>query len=238
MGQLEPLYTSHGLMEGMGVTRKLLLAGSTLPGIDELESLESTDPSEYRNLMMRLCDLQYICIKAAVDVSDTGEIEEREYWLPLDKTQTVADLKKLITGADQLEAEGPKLLDGGETVTDLSMVLAGRPLEDTHTVLEEGLTHNTVVHLFVKKDANITVKMRGTKDLEVKLNANETAESLRAKLEALRPKGGPGLKPSNSQLFYGGQELKDGPLNMYGITDGATLELKPYTSPKVGLCTS
>lgn len=238
--KLKPNWMSKNQMGGVGslmegMTRKLLLADSTLPEIDELETLDTKDPSEYRNLMMRLCDLQYICIKAAVDVSETGEVEEREYWLPLDKTQTVAGLKRLISGADQLEpAESPKLLENGDTETDLSMVLAGRPLEDTHTLLEEGLTHNTVVHLFVKKDANITVKICGTKDLEVKLNANETAESLRAKLDALRPKGSSGLKPTSShtQLFYGGQELKDGPLNLYGITDGATLELKPYTSPK------
>lgn len=220
------------LMEGMGMTRKLLLADGTLPEINELEVSNTNDLSDYRNLVMRLCDLQYICIKAAVDVSETGEVSEREYWLPLDKTKTVADIKRMVTGADKLEMEGPKLLDDGETENDLSIVHAGRPLSDNNTMLQEGLTHNTVVHLFVKKEANITVKMRGTKDLEVQLNANETAESLRAKLEALRPAGALRLKPSDSQLFYGGQELKDGPLNMYGITDGATLELRPYSSPK------
>ena len=217
-----------------GASRKLLLSDRALPNINEVEGLESNDPSEYRNLMMRLCDLQYICIKAAVDVSDTGEIEEREYWLPLEETQTVADLKKLIIGGDRLEAgaDGPTLLEHGSDETELSMVLRGRPLEDGRTLMQEGLTPNSVVHLFVKKDANITVKMLGTKDLEVKLNANETAESLRAKLAALRPSGA--LKPllNADKLFYGGQELKDGPLNMYGVTDGATLELRPYMSAK------
>ena len=180
---------------------------------------------------MQLQDLQYICVKAAVDVSEEGNIEEREYWLPLDDKQTVADLKTLVTGADALEPDGLKLLDqaAGESTADLSIVHAGRQLNDTATVIEEGLTHNTVVHLFVKKDANITVKMRGTKDLEVTLTADETAESLRAKLEQLRPVSERGLKGSKSQLFYGGQELKDGPLSMYGVADGATLELRPYT---------
>ena len=150
--------------------------------------------------MMRLCDLQFICIKAAVDVSDTGEITEREYWLPLDEKQTVADLKTLVSGADALESDGLRLLAGTESSSDLSIVHAGRALDDSHTVSEEGLTHNAVVHLFVKKDANITVKMRGTKDLEVTLNANETAESLRAKLAVLSVD-----QPTDSQLFYGGQ---------------------------------
>jgi phosphatidylinositol 4-kinase type 2 len=217
---------------GRGTSRRLLLQDtSDMPKIDELNTLQSEDPEEYRNLIMRLQDLQYICIKAAVDVSDEGNIEEREYWLPLDDKQTVADLKTLVTGADALEPDGLKLLDqtAVESTADLSIVHAGRQLNDTSTVMEEGLTHNTVVHLFVKKDANITVKMRGTKDLEVTLTADETAESLRAKLEQLRPVSERGLKASKSQLFYGGQELKDGPLSMYGVADGATLELRPYT---------
>ena len=73
---------------------------------------------------MQLQDLQYICVKAAVDVSEEGNIEEREYWLPLDDKQTVADLKTLVTGADALEPDGLKLLDqaAGESTADLSIV--------------------------------------------------------------------------------------------------------------------
>ncbi|EEH58198.1 uncharacterized protein MICPUCDRAFT_33176 [Micromonas pusilla CCMP1545] len=237
----------EALMRGMGTTRKLLFPDAKrLPEINELEELSAEggedaptgtrssttaagceNSAEYRNLMMRLCDLQFICIKAAVDVSDTGEITEREYWLPLDEKQTVADLKTLVSGADALESDGLRLLAGTESSSDLSIVHAGRALDDSHTVSEEGLTHNAVVHLFVKKDANITVKMCGTKDLEVTLNANETAESLRAKLAVLSVD-----QPTDSQLFYGGQELKDGPLNMYGIADGSTLELRPFTAAR------
>ena len=127
------------LMESLGgglVTRKLLLpansASSQLPEIDELKELEpdaTEDEMEeecstpaYRNLMMRLRDMQYICIKAAAAVDDDGMVDEREYWLPLDKHQTVADLKKFMVQADALERGGPKLLQAPETMNDLSIV--------------------------------------------------------------------------------------------------------------------
>ncbi len=92
-------------------------------------------------------------------------------------------------------------------------------------------------HAAVAEDANVTVKMRGTKDLEVTLTADETAASLRAKLERMRPGyarhlGGPYPRDNrarDSQLFFGGRELRDGPLNVYGVADGATLELRPHT---------
>ena len=246
------------LMESLGgglVTRKLLLpassaSASSLSEIDELKELEpdaTEDEVEeecsspaYRELMMRLRDMQYICVKAAAGVDDDGVVDEREYWLPLDKHQTVADLKKFMVQADALEHGGSKLLQAPETeMNDLSLIVAddGRTLEDDGaTVVEEGITDNTTLHLMVRKDANITVKMRGTKDLEVKLHANETTESLRAKLEAMRPSGEGAVKsPLPSQLFYGGRELKDGPLNMYGVADGATLELRPHASRGVGI---
>ena len=157
----------------------------------------------------------------------------------------MADIKTLAAGADLLEPSGPRLLDvaAGETSGDLSAVCAGRVLDDASTVLEEGLTHNAAVRLCVRKDANVTVKMRGTKDLEVTLTADETAASLRAKLERMRPGyardlSGPYPRDNrarDSQLFFGGQELRDGPLNMYGVADGATLELQPHTSGVSGL---
>merc|ERR1719498_409109 len=165
--------------------------------------------------------MQYICIKAAAAVDDDGMVDEREYWLPLDKHQTVADLKKFMVQADALERGGPKLLQAPETMNDLSIVsVDGRTLDDSNTVVEEGITDNTTLHLMVRKDANITVKMRGTKDLE-------------AKLHAMRPSAEGAIKsPLPSQLFYGGRELKDGPLNMYGVADGATLELRPHASSR------
>ena len=72
-------------------------------------------------------------------------------------------------------------------------------------------------HAAVAEDANVTVKMRGTKDLEVTLTADETAASLRAKLERMRPGyarhlGGPYPRDNracDSQLFFGGRELRD-----------------------------
>ena len=230
-------------------TRTLLLPDTAnLPEIDELEDVGVVEPpAEYRELMMKLGDLRYICIRASSrsEASDDGEPREREYWTPLDETQTVADIKTLAAGADLLEPSGPRLLDvaAGETSGDLSAVCAGRVLDDASTVLEEGLTHNAVVRLCVRKDANVTVKMRGTKDLEVTLTADETAASLRAKLERMRPGyardlSGPYPRDNrarDSQLFFGGQELRDGPLNMYGVADGATLELQPHTSGVSGL---
>jgi hypothetical protein len=228
-------------------TRTLLLPeSSNLPKIDELSAAGAVeDPAEYRELMLKLGDLRYICIRAATEIGDDGEAREREYWLPLDESQTVADIKTLAAGADLLEPDGPRLLDvaAGETPLNLSATHAGRTLDDASTVSEEGLTHNTVIRLCVRERANVVVKMRGTKDLEVSLTADETAASLRAKLEQMRlgyarDLGGPYPRDNrarDSQLFFGGQELRDGPLNVYGVADGATLELRPHTSGVSGL---
>ena len=226
-------------------TRTLLLPeSSNLPKIDELSAAGAVeDPAEYRELMLKLGDLRYICIRAATEIGDDGEAREREYWLPLDESQTVADIKTLAAGADLLEPDGPRLLDvaAGETPLNLSATHAGRTLDDASTVSEEGLTHNTVIRLCVRERANVVVKMRGTKDLEVSLTADETAASLRAKLEQMRPgyardlfvpypRGDAGAAAgAGSRLFFGGTELRDGPLNAYGVADGATLELRPHT---------
>ena len=241
----ETRFGFDALPAAAATTRTLLLPDTVnLPKIDELEEAGVFQaPAEYRELMMKLGDLRYICIRAASsEVGEDGEPREREYWLPLDETQTVADIKTLAAGADMLEPSGPKLLDvaAGESSADLSAVCAGRVLDDASTVFEEGLTHNTVVRLCVRKDANVTVKMRGTKDLEVTLAAHETAASLRAKLERMRPGyardlGGVYPRGDDSQLFFGSQELRDGPLNVYGVADGATLELRPHTSGVSGL---
>ena len=229
-------------------TRTLLLPeSSNLPKIDELSAAGPAaveDPAEYRELMLKLGDLRYICVRAATEIGDDGEAREREYWLPLNESQTVADIKTLAAGADLLEPDGPRLLDvaAGETPLNLSATHAGRLLDDASTVSEEGLTHNTVIRLCVRERANVVVKMRGTKDLEVSLTADETAASLRAKLEQMRPgyardlfvpypRGDPGAGAGAgaSRLFFGGTELRDGPLNAYGVADGATLELRPHT---------
>ena len=243
-----PAETSLGLdtLPATAVTTRTLLLPDTanLPKFDELMDAGVFEASaEYRELMMKLSDLRYICIRAASsEVGDDGEPREREYWLPLDETQTVADIKTLTAAADLLEPSRPKLLDvaAGESSADLSAVCAGRVLDDASTVLEEGLTHNAVVRLRARKDANVTVKMRGTKDLEVTLTADETAASLRAKLERMRPgyaldSGGLCSRRYDSHLFFGSQELRDGPLNVYGVADGATLELRPHTSGVSGL---
>ena len=160
-------------------------------------------------------------------------VDEREYWLPWTSTRRSRTSRSLWSRRMRSNAAGP-LLQAPETMNDLSIVsVDGRTLDDSNTVVEEGITDNTTLHLMVRKDANITVKMRGTKDLEVKLHANETAESLRAKLEAMRPSAEGAIKsPLPSQLFYGGRELKDGPLNMYGVADGATLELRPHAASR------
>jgi len=214
-----------------GVTRKLVL-GNKSNSAQDLAGLDADDPSDYRQLIMRLSDMQYVCIKAVADVGADGTVDEREYWLPLERSQTVGDLKRLITGADGLEAPGDKLLsDVVRSEDGMALALHGRPLQDDNKTLQEvGLEHNTVVHLFVKKDANITVKMvggTGNGQMEVRVDAGETAESLRKKLAALKP----ATQQQKAQLYYGGHPLRDGPLSDYGVTDGATLELRPYGPP-------
>ena len=106
-------------------------------------------------------DMQYICIKAAAAVDEDGMVDEREYWLPLDKHQTVADFQKFMVGG-MLERAGQ--LYGAGDDERLARECGWRTLDDSNTVVEEGITDNTTLHLMVRKDANITVKMRGTKD--------------------------------------------------------------------------
>ena len=74
---------------------RLLLGGSSLPEEMTQNDLYNKldDPNEYREVVMKLADLQYIRVKAVVNVNEAGDIDEREYWLPLNKSQTVGEIR-------------------------------------------------------------------------------------------------------------------------------------------------
>ena len=113
---------------------------------------------------------------------------------------------------------------------------ASTPFADAFTDVPGTSSLLPSLDMFTDDDPSVTVKMRGVKDLEVTLRKNETAASLKLKLEQLRPNqyprdfGGLGLRDPQAagSLFFGSQELRDGPLNHYGVADGATLELRPH----------
>ena len=220
------------------------------------------DPKEYRKLMVKLSDLSYIHIKAAVGVDNaTGNVIERDFWLPLDETKTIGDLKRYVEEANTLETmkmmqnrnkmitngtknstsppkttamNNSKLAPVNEDEELESVVLyKGRELADSRRLMDENVTHNTTLHFYVKKDAqNVTVKMHGSRDVELNLKADETAESLRGKISALSSSLGARAGENGGQnqldLFYGAKALKDGPLSSYGVRAGATLELRPH----------
>ena len=228
----------------------------------EVDDNTFDDPKEYRKLMVKLSDLSYIHIKAAVGVDNaTGNVIERDFWLPLDETKTIGDLKRYVEEANTLETmkmmqnrnkmitngtknstsppkttamNNSKLAPVNEDEELESVVLyKGRELADSRRLMDENVTHNTTLHFYVKKDAqNVTVKMHGSRDVELNLKADETAESLRGKLSALSSSLGARAGENGGQnqldLFYGAKALKDGPLSSYGVRAGATLELRPH----------
>jgi hypothetical protein len=228
----------------------------------EVDDNTFDDPKEYRKLMVKLSDLSYIHIKAAVGVDNaTGNVIERDFWLPLDETKTIGDLKRYVEEANTLETmkmmqnrnkmitngtknstsppkttamNNSKLAPVNEDEELESVVLyKGRELADSRRLMDENVTHNTTLHFYVKKDAqNVTVKMHGSRDVELNLKADETAESLRGKISALSSSLGARAGENGGQnqldLFYGAKALKDGPLSSYGVRAGATLELRPH----------
>ena len=228
----------------------------------EVDNNTFDDPKEYRKLMVKLSDLSYIHIKAAVGVDNaTGNVIERDFWLPLDETKTIGDLKRYVEEANTLETmkmmqnrnkmitngtknstsppkttamNNSKLAPVNEDEELESVVLyKGRELADSRRLMDENVTHNTTLHFYVKKDAqNVTVKMHGSRDVELNLKADETAESLRGKISALSSSLGARAGENGGQnqldLFYGAKALKDGPLSSYGVRAGATLELRPH----------
>jgi phosphatidylinositol 4-kinase type 2 len=228
----------------------------------EVDNNTFDDPKEYRKLMVKLSDLSYIHIKAAVGVDNaTGNVIERDFWLPLDETKTIGDLKRYVEEANTLETmkmmqnrnkmitngtknstsppkttamSNSKLAPVNEDEELESVVLyKGRELADSRRLMDENVTHNTTLHFYVKKDAqNVTVKMHGSRDVELNLKADETAESLRGKISALSSSLGARAGENGGQnqldLFYGAKALKDGPLSSYGVRAGATLELRPH----------
>lgn len=229
--------------------------GSVKPILDENEN-SFEDPKEYRKLMVKLSDLSYIHIKAAVGVDKaSGNVIERDFWLPLDKTQTIADLKRCVEEANTLEEmkmirNRRKMLTNGTNHQHYShhttantlepvneneemesvVLLKGRELHDSRRLMDENVTHNTTLHFYVKKDAqNVTVKMHNSHDVELNMKADETAESLRGKISALSSSLN---KNGNNQLdlYYDAKALKDGPLSDYGVRAGATLDLRPHVS--------
>ena len=226
----------------------------------EEENNTFNDPKEYRKLMVKLSDLSYIHIKAAVGVDNaTGNVIERDFWLPLDETKTIGDLKRYVEEANTLEKmkmmqnRNKMITNGGKNSTsppnttamsnsklapvnedeelESVVLLKGRELSDSRRLMDENVTHNTTLHFYVKKEAqNVTVKMHGSRDIELNVKADETAESLRCKISALSSSlnARTGEGENQLDLFYGAKALKDGPLSKYGVRAGATLELRPH----------
>jgi hypothetical protein len=155
----------------------------------EEENNTFDDPKEYRKLMVKLSDLSYIHIKAAVGVDNaTGNVIERDFWLPLDETKTIGDLKRYVEEANTLETmkmmrnRNKMITNGSKNSTsppkttamnnsklapvnedeelESVVLLKGRELADSRRLMDENVTHNTTLHFYVKKDAqNVTVKM-------------------------------------------------------------------------------
>jgi|TARA_B100000683_G_scaffold139345_1_gene135708 hypothetical protein len=224
---------------------RLLLGGSSLPEEMTQNDLYNKldDPNEYREVVMKLADLQYIRVKAVVNVNEAGDIDEREYWLPLNKSQTVGEIKRLVASADGLESANEKLLSNVDMSTGMSMVLRGKELDNDITVESQGLEHNALVHLFVKRDANVSVAMRGNNQLEIKLNVNKTADSMRDNLNVNMSTMAGSLdsarytRRNGSISIYPRSGLRSGPLSAYGGREGTSLELRPHlprTSPRYG----
>ena len=237
---------------GGDVSRRLLLGSNVgdLPKIDELAEEEeevgvdgavdvspkkaaAEDPGKYRDLMMRLRDLEYLHPPPR-DVSEAGVVEEREYWLRSRSTRRWRTSRRSSRGGfartRRAQAPGPS---PGESTADQHGARRARTGRQRHGG-GEGLTRNTVVHLFVKKDANITVKMRGTKDLEVR--SPRTRRRSRCARSSSRCAREPRIWAAQDEQLAALlrlQELKDGPLHMYGIADGAALELRPHSSAKM-----
>ena len=142
----------------------------------EEENNTFNDPKEYRKLMVKLSDLSYIHIKAAVGVDNaTGNVIERDFWLPLDETKTIGDLKRYVEEANTLEKmkmmqnRNKMITNGGKNSTsppnttvmsnsklapvnedeelESVVLLKGRELSDSRRLMDENVTHNTTLHL-------------------------------------------------------------------------------------------
>jgi|UniRef100_A0A7S0KLP1 phosphatidylinositol 4-kinase type 2 len=223
---------------------RLLLGESSLPDHVTREEVHSKldDPDEYREVVMRLADLQYIRVKAVVNVNEAGDIDEREYWLPLNKSQTIGEIKRLVATADDLESAKERLLSDVDTASGMSMVLRGKELSNSSTIESEGLEHNALVHLYVKRDANVNVALRSNSELEIRLNVDQTADSFRSKLNVVKAGSLDSSRfhtRSGSMSMYNATgSLRSGPLSSYGGRgDGGALELRPHvprSSPRAG----
>lgn len=223
---------------------RLLLGDQALPeNLSRDEVYNKLDnPREYSEVVMKLADLQYIRVKAVVNINEAGDIDEREYWLPLNKSQTIGEIKRLVATADDLESSKDKLLDNVDISTGMSMVLRGKELSNESTMESEGLEHNALVHLFVKKGSDVNVTMRGSSSLEIHMNVNKTADSLRDQLHMIKPGSVDSAQYTHARsgsvsIFPGRSSLRSGPLSSYGFCEGGSLELRPY-QPRVSPRTS
>jgi phosphatidylinositol 4-kinase type 2 len=214
---------------------RLLLGEQSLPEhVTREEVLSKLDnPSEYREVVMKLADLQYIRVKAVVNVSDAGDIEEREYFLPLNKSQTIGEIKRLVATADDLESSDEKMLTSVDKDSGMSMVLRGKELKNDSTIEREGLEHNALVHLYVKRDSNVNVAMRSNSELEIRLNVDQTADSLRNKLNVMKPGSLDSSRHFHTRsgslsMYNSAGSLRNGPLSSYGGREGGLLELRPH----------
>eukprot|EP00976_Prorocentrum_cordatum_P063979 1177295-Prorocentrum_minimum.AAC.1 len=130
--------------------------------------MPTEDPRGFLNLLVRICDIETITVKAT-EVSWNGSSVEREFCVPLDRRLCVEDVVQRIKSADALEPELEQLFVE-KSYDRLSVMYGGRVLPK-HAVLGDVLgdlavTGDTVMHLLVHRSAKICVKYQESGTME------------------------------------------------------------------------
>jgi ubiquitin C len=112
---------------------------------------------------------------------------------------------------------------------------AGMQLEDSRTVSDYDIQHDSNIHLLIREPISmrIDVKTLTGKIITVNVDPSDYVENVRAKIFDIE-----GISPDRQRLIFAGQELEDGyTLSKYKIREGSTIHLVLRLTIKINVKT-
>jgi len=201
---------------------------------DLFAEMPTEDPRGFMNLLVKLCDIEAITVKAT-EVTWNGSSVEREFCVPLDRRLCVGDVVQRIKSADALEPE-PQQLFLEESYDRLSVMYGGRVLPK-HAVLGDVLgdltvTSDTVMHLLVHRSAKIKVTYQQSGTMEVTISSGMSSEEITEKL-----RGAKGWRTSSTSDLSAIEKTRSNTLPGYRSTCSA-IDLSAFHAEKPTVVTS
>lgn len=197
---------------------------------DLFGEMPTEDPRGFMHLLVRICDIETITVKAMEVSSWNGSAVEREFCVPLDRRLCVEDVVQRIKSADALEPEKQQLFVE-ESYDRLSVMYGGRVLPK-HAVLGDvigdlSIASDTVMHLLVHRSAKIKVKYQQSGNMEVTISSGMSSEDITEKL-----RGAKGWRTSSTSDLNSVERSLERYPSLPGYRSTSVVDLGAFTTPE------